>query len=109
MRIRLAMQGYGQRGPATTMDEVTCGIRVPWVELDGQRISKDLISAEFRASDDGPTRTLLTVEILGPVELVYTDAKGVPLDPQASEEIEASDTPELLGVMDHTSVVLRES
>ena len=98
------MQGWGARGPAENSDEIVAGVRLPWIELDGHRISDGVVSAEFVASKEDISRCKLTLEIMGPIEIVYIDKDGH-LFPGFSEEIDPVDAHEVLGSMDHTAVV----
>lgn len=78
MKIRIAQQGWGHDGPAKSLEEVRAGVKLPWIELDGHRLS-DIASVEFRAATTEFGMATMTVELLGPVEIVYIGADGQPL------------------------------
>lgn len=78
MRIRIAQQGWAAVQAAKNLEEVKAGIRLPWVELDGVRLT-DIASVEFSAGADEFGQARMTIELLGPVEIVYVGPDGEPL------------------------------
>jgi hypothetical protein len=76
MKIRIAMKGWSKFGPAETADEVRIGVGVPWVEVDGHRIT-EVVKAEIKTTEDGFQE--VTVSLIGPVEIVYVGRDGEPL------------------------------
>jgi hypothetical protein len=102
------MRGVGQRGgDCASLDEVAVGVRCMWVELDGHRIDA-IISATFTASvnPDDLASCHLTLDVLGPVELVYVNRDGDIIP--GTEEIPADHAPILLGEMNHRTMVPRD-
>lgn len=75
-KVRIATYGYrAGSGRAETLDEVTHGIRIPWVEIDGHRFDA-ITHAVIDLGKDDVTSVEVTVAVIGPVELVYVDADG---------------------------------
>lgn len=95
-RIRIAQTGWAFDRPARSVDEVNAGFGLWWVEIDGVRVRSILrATVEAVKLGEGPdgepvpmpiTSPKLTLEILGPVEIVYVDETGEPLP--ASERVE---------------------
>lgn len=104
MKVRIAMQGINNGDTPGTVEEVTHGVRMPWIELDGHRF-QDVISARFEAGKDEVSSCELILRVIGPVELVYTDGRGVPL---SGFPIEV-EFPGNLGEVDHQAIVAREN
>jgi len=99
MRVRIAMLGVGDGTVAETVEDVTIGVKVPWVELDGHRF-EDIVAATFEAAGDGISTCRLVLEPIGRVELVYVDHDGDPLPGNA----ETVDDPTSLGRLDYSAV-----
>jgi len=76
MKIRIATQAIPKPGISRedieTLDDVRFGAKIPWVELDGHRF-EDLTGAQvnIRAGYDDATIASLTLDLVGPVEVVY--------------------------------------
>jgi hypothetical protein len=96
------MVGWAGRAAATDAEDVVVGVKLPWVELDGVRYT-DVTSARFVADDEGVATCQLVLDVIGAVEIVYTDSKGEPL-PGAPVLVE---DPAALGELDHASAVDR--
>ena len=78
-RVRVAQTGWNVDRPAETLDDVTTGLGVEWVEIDGHRFDR-VISATVVASKDAVTLgPWLVVQVVGPVEIVYVDSAGAEL------------------------------
>lgn len=78
MKITIAQQGWAGSTPAKSLEEVRAGVKLPWIELDGHRLS-DIAAVAFRAAGDEFGKATMTVELLGPVEIVYVGENGQPL------------------------------
>ena len=76
--IRIAQCGWHSDHAAETMDEVAIGIGVYWVEIDWHRID-DVCRVEFTADKDEFTVARMTMDVMGPVEIVYVNEQGEPL------------------------------
>lgn len=85
-RVRIAQRGWHGAAPASHVDDVQVGVKLPWVELDGHRYD-DLVSAAVRFADDEATLPELTLQVIGPVAIVYVDSDGEPLPGQQSEQL----------------------
>lgn len=81
-KIRIAQRGWASVVPAKTVEEVNCGVGLPWVEIDGYRLD-EVISANFTTEDDKFTDLRFTIRVTGPVEVVYVDRAGEPLPTDA--------------------------
>lgn len=77
-KIRIATYGHARGGRAASVEEVTCGIRVPWVEIDGHRFDA-ITHAVIDFGKDDLASCEVTLGVIGPVEVVYVDAEGDPL------------------------------
>jgi hypothetical protein len=74
-RVRVAMKGWNRSQAATTPDEVSSGVMMPWVEIDG--VKYDAVThAEFHADEHDFSRLTVTIGVLGPVDLVYLGPDG---------------------------------
>jgi hypothetical protein len=73
-KVRLAQRGWHHESAAKTAEEVEVGVDLLWVEIDGHRFS-DVVSAEYRIAE-GVNVPVITVEVIGPVEIVYLDKDG---------------------------------
>lgn len=102
-RIRIAQVGWNFDRPARSVEEVNAGFGLWWVEIDGVRV-KSILRATVEAvklterpdgtTDVSPiTSPTLTLEILGPVEIVYVDETGEPLPASERVTIEAHALP----------------
>lgn len=77
-RVRIAQEGWQSSWPASRQEDVSIGMMLPWVEIDGLRLHR-VSSAEVRFAPDGFTVPQLVVNIIGTVEVVYVDEHGEPL------------------------------
>lgn len=103
MKITIAQQGWAGSQAAKSLEEVRVGLKLPWIELDGVRLT-DITAVEFRAAADEFSTASMTVELLGPVEVVYVDKDGQPLgEPVTMTAAEAI----AAGRIDHTSMIDR--
>lgn len=103
--IRIGQLGWDRDSPAETVDDVTLGIGVYWVEINGVRIER-VMRAEVIARDDEFTVPRIVLDIADGVQIVYVDRDG---DPLPGEPVDTD--PVLLnaaGPMEHRSVVRRE-
>ena len=81
-RIKIANIGWNGSEAPKSLEDVTSGIKVPWVELhvDGQSIR---IPAEWicgvEVHSSGGEFTTVQLSLCGAPEYVYTDRKGNPL------------------------------
>lgn len=95
-RIRIAQQGWAGIRAAERIEDITAGIRLLWVEIDGCRI-EDVSHAHFSAAND-LTLPIMEVGVIGYVEIVYLGADGTEL---ASRWVR----PEALGELDANALV----
>lgn len=77
-RIRVGQLGWVRDRAATTVEEVEGGIGCSWVEIDGHRFD-GVVAVDYRADENEITVPVVTVEVIGAVEIVYVDDDGEPL------------------------------
>lgn len=75
--IRVAQVGWNGSEAAKSVAESSAGTMVPWVEIDGHRLSSDVIVSVEWVMDASFTVPKLT--LIGRVEIIYTDKDGKPL------------------------------
>ncbi len=84
-RVRIAQLGHAGDKIAEHTSEVVSGLRAMWVEIDGHRF-RAIASAQVDIDQNAATIPRLCLDVIGPVEIVYTDNDGVPL-PGPQDEI----------------------
>lgn len=75
--LRVAQVGWEGSQAAASYDEADAGIMVPWIEIDGHRLTSDVISGVEITMDH--TFTVPKVTFIALVEIVYVDQQGKPL------------------------------
>lgn len=100
VRIRIAQKAACNGGNCESMDDVIAGYAMPWIELDGHRIT-DVAAATFTAGRGEIQGVTLTLDAIGPVQLVYIDHDGNEIG-----EVEHPD-PGAIGRIDSATVIER--
>lgn len=81
--LRIAQRGWNGSQPARTLDEVGIGLQCLWIELGGVRC-ENVAEVEF-AARNAFTTPRVTLEWIGPVEIVYVGADGQILGSQFAD------------------------
>lgn len=76
MRIRIAQRLVKDGATLNELDDEATGLFVPWIEIDGHRITA-LRDVEISM---GAKATSVRVDFIAAAEIVFVDDEGVPLE-----------------------------
>lgn len=74
-RVRVAQRGWIADRAASSLEEVSAGVGVYWVEIDGHRF-EHVGGIEFEARQGEFSVPVLRLPIIGSLEVVYLDQSG---------------------------------
>lgn len=72
MRIRIATEAWDTSQAADGFDSANAGVLIPWVEIDGHRVT-GVQRVKVRASEEGATT--VTIKAVAAVEVVLDDGR----------------------------------
>lgn len=73
--VKVGTRAWGFDSSASNADDVRLGVGAEWVEIDGHRF-EGVVAAEVVVDTDRFVVPVVTLRLVGPVEIAYLDDAG---------------------------------